>query len=80
MELGYCQELPIWDVEDKRQALVFIADNEPMFVGGILIVDRVSQVTVLPHEKVILTKMLCLKKIRKFFIFLCSNKFNEIGK
>lgn len=56
VELGYSPDLPIWDCEDKRQALVLVAEvkkNEPMFIGGLVIIDRVSRVKLLPEQKVI---------------------------
>uniref|UniRef100_A0A915D2W6 N-acetyltransferase ECO1 n=1 Tax=Ditylenchus dipsaci TaxID=166011 RepID=A0A915D2W6_9BILA len=53
-ELGYCSDLPIWDSENLRQALVFVVEanqKEPAFIGAILLVDRVDNVMLMPQQK-----------------------------
>jgi len=53
-ELGYCAELPIWDPQNVRQALVFVVEanqKEPAYIGAILLVDRVDIVTLMPQQK-----------------------------
>jgi len=53
-ELGYCADLPVWDGEGLRQALVFVAAasaGEPALLGGVVLIDRVPQVTLMPEGK-----------------------------
>ncbi|KAI3422155.1 Establishment of cohesion 1 [Globodera pallida] len=53
-ELGYSSDLPVWDLERQRKALVFVRDSngsEAPFVCGILLVDIVAEAMLMPQQK-----------------------------
>ncbi|KAL3101345.1 hypothetical protein niasHT_028101 [Heterodera trifolii] len=53
-ELGYSSEISVWDRERKRKALVFVRDSngsEAPFICGIVLVDIVGEVMLMPQQK-----------------------------
>ena len=53
-ELGYSSDLPVWETGGQRKAFVFIVDSQgsnPPFVAGILLIDPVDEVLVMPINK-----------------------------
>jgi len=70
-ELGYCPDLPVWDASGKRQALVFICAQEPkskrsrgsMFISGLVLIDKVQRVTLMPQQRVFQGEFLGVNRI-----------------
>uniref|UniRef100_A0A915NPN6 N-acetyltransferase ESCO acetyl-transferase domain-containing protein n=1 Tax=Meloidogyne floridensis TaxID=298350 RepID=A0A915NPN6_9BILA len=50
-EIGYAPDLPVWDTHGKRKGLVFVSTSKPPFVGGFLLVDPVTEVSLMPEGK-----------------------------
>lgn len=53
-EIGYLNELPIWDRDSKRKALIFIVDcvgSSSPFIAGLLLMEQIDQVIVMPEQK-----------------------------
>ncbi|KAI1719600.1 ESCO1/2 acetyl-transferase domain-containing protein [Ditylenchus destructor] len=65
-ELGYCPDLSLWDEDKRRQALVFVVnsvEDEPAFVGAIVLIDPVNQVVLMPYRKEYCGKFLGINRI-----------------
>jgi len=55
IELGYCEDLPIWDKERKREALIFIKEAETgalAFLAAFVMIDFVNEAILMPEQKV----------------------------
>lgn len=50
-EIGYAADLPVWDARGKRKAFVFVSNSKPPFIGGVLLVDPVIEVILMPEGK-----------------------------
>ncbi|CAK5024736.1 unnamed protein product [Meloidogyne enterolobii] len=50
-EIGYAPDLPVWDAHGKRKGFVFVSNSKPPFVGGLLLVDPVTEVILMPEGK-----------------------------
>ncbi|KAF7633227.1 hypothetical protein Mgra_00007327 [Meloidogyne graminicola] len=51
VEIGYAADLPVWNAHGKRKMLVFISDAKPPFIGGLLLIDPIKEVTLMPEQK-----------------------------
>uniref|UniRef100_A0A914LF61 N-acetyltransferase ECO1 n=1 Tax=Meloidogyne incognita TaxID=6306 RepID=A0A914LF61_MELIC len=50
-EIGYAPDLPVWDAHGKRKGFVFVSTSKPPYVGGLLLVDPVTEVILMPEGK-----------------------------